>query len=75
MDEGAEDMEDNRNQRDPEAMKAELSSHVQEIMESRPYKLVISKPVSKSQENKKNQYFAEKRILSGGKIYENPGLP
>lgn len=47
MDEG-EDMEDNRNQRDPEAMRAELSGHVQEIMASRPYKLVISKPVSKS---------------------------
>ena len=60
MDEGAEDMEDNRNQRDPEAMKAELSSHVQEIMESRPYKLVISKPVSKSQENKKINILLKK---------------
>ncbi|MGN0292767.1 MAG: class I SAM-dependent methyltransferase [Lachnospiraceae bacterium] len=53
-------MENDRNQPDQEAMRAALSGHVQEIMESRPYKLVISKPVSKSQENKKVNILLKK---------------
>ena len=53
-------MENNRNQTDLEKVKMILAGYLQEIMDARPYKLVISKPVSKGQENKKINILLKK---------------
>lgn len=54
-------MENNVNQQAfADAQREALSAYLEEIFSSRPYKLVISKPVSKGQENKKVNILLKK---------------
>ena len=53
-------MDSNTNQLKTEFQTETILEHVEEMISSRPYKIVLSKPVSKSQENKKVNIMLKK---------------